>query len=65
MGWYFIHDYLLNVPRGVDMTIGSIKIWAQMWEFIRFFMIAGVFNIAIAALSIPAMKKVARGLTAD
>ena len=65
IGWYFIHDYLLNVPRGVDMTIGSIKIWAQMWEFIRFFMIAGVFNIAIAALSIPAMKKVARGLTAD
>lgn len=65
MGWYFIHDYLLNVPRGVDMTIGSIKIWAQMWEFIRFFIIAGVFNIAIAALSIPAMKKVARGLTAD
>ena len=65
IGWYFIHDYLLNVPRGVDMTIGSIKIWAQMWEFIRFFIIAGVFNIAIAALSIPAMKKVARGLTAD
>ena len=65
MGWYFIHDYLLNVPRGVDMTIGLIKIWAQMWEFIRFFMIAGVFNIAIAALSIPVMKKVARGLTAD
>jgi hypothetical protein len=32
---------------------------------IRFFLIALVYNIAIAGISIPAIKKVAKGLTND
>ena len=62
--WYGIHLYLLNA-RGVWLTIWSLELSAWVREMIRFFLIALVYNIAIAGISIPAIKKVAKGLTND
>jgi len=62
--WYGIHLYLLNA-RGEWLTIWSLELSAWVREMIRFFLIALVYNIAIAGISIPAIKKVAKGLTND
>ncbi len=62
--WYGIHLYLLNA-RGEWLTIWSLELSAWVREMIRFFLIALVYNIAIAGISIPAIKKVAKWLTND
>ena len=62
--WYGIHLYLLNA-RGEWLTIWTLELSAWVREMIRFFLIALVYNIAIAGISIPAIKKVAKGLTND
>ena len=62
--WYFIHEYLIWA-RGVGISLFSMQlgIWAR--EMIRFFIIAIIYNLILLWLSIPAIKKVAKGLTSD
>ena len=62
--WYSIHQYL-TWARGTGITIWTLSLSVTAREMIRFFLIAMIFNILLAWISIPAIKKVAKGLTSD
>jgi O-antigen/teichoic acid export membrane protein len=62
---YFIRSYMVWSFEAGWITIGSFQISAAVWEMIRFFLIAILYNLVLLWISIPSIKKVAKWLTND